>query len=36
MHYFCGDAGTRELELSELDRTGHTANYAPETPAAAE
>ena len=36
MHYFCGDAGTRELDLSELDRTGHAANYAPETPAAVE
>ena len=27
MHYWCGNAGTRELELSDTDRTGHAANY---------
>lgn len=34
MHYFCGGAGTRELELTHLDREGHRRLYAPATTAA--
>lgn len=30
MHYYCGGAGTTHLELSDLDRLGHTANYKNE------
>jgi hypothetical protein len=28
MHYFCGGAGTMELELTDLDKTGHRKLYA--------
>ncbi|SIT57235.1 exported hypothetical protein [Mesorhizobium prunaredense] len=29
MHYWCGDAGTRELSLSDKDQSGHRSNYDP-------
>lgn len=29
MHYWCGNAGTRELSLSEQDQYGHRVNYDP-------
>jgi hypothetical protein len=29
MHYWCGDGGTMELNISEDDRVGHSENYAP-------
>jgi hypothetical protein len=28
MHYFCGGAGTRHLEFTDIDRVGHAANYS--------
>ena len=29
MHYFCGGAGTRMLEITDLDREGHQRLYGP-------
>ena len=31
MHYFCGGAGNRNLEITRLDREGHLALYGPNS-----
>jgi hypothetical protein len=32
MHYLCGGVGSRELKISQLDRTGHEAAYGGRAP----
>jgi hypothetical protein len=29
MHYFCGNLGSRELAITDLDRTGSERVYGP-------